>query len=68
MTNPFKESKASLSRAEREKIFAYERRLRNGVFGFHDLSRRVFQSGAISAGGLALSVCVMRLLGFVCLR
>ena len=45
----------------------YTRRLRNGVFGFHDLSRRVFQSGAISAGGLALSVCVMRLLGFVCL-
>ena len=34
----------------------------------HDLSRRVFQSAAISAGGLALSVCVMRLLGFVCLR
>jgi hypothetical protein len=26
MTNPFKESKASLSRAEREKIFAYELR------------------------------------------
>jgi hypothetical protein len=34
----------------------------------HDLSRRVFHSAAISAGGLALSVCVMRLLGFVCLR
>ena len=48
--------------------FVFKRRLRNGVFGFHDLSRRVFQSGAISAGGLALSVCVMRLLGFVCLR
>ena len=34
----------------------------------HDLSRRVFQSAAISAGGLALSDFVMRLLGFVCLR
>ena len=45
-----------------------ERRLRNGVFGLHDLSGRVFQSAAISAGGLALSVCFMRLPGFVCLR
>jgi hypothetical protein len=36
--------------------------------GPHDLSSRVFQSAAISAGGLALSVCAMRLLGFVCLR
>jgi len=34
----------------------------------HDLSRRVFHSAAISAGGLALSVCVMRLPGFVYLR
>ena len=49
-------------------LFCFRRRLRNGVFVFHDLSRRVFQSAAISAGGLALSVCVMRLLGFVCLR
>ena len=44
------------------------RSLRNGVFGFHDLNGSVFQFAAISAGGLALSVCVMRLLGFVCLR
>ena len=36
--------------------------------GPHALSRRVFQSAAISAGGLTLSVCVMRLPGFVCLR
>ena len=36
--------------------------------GPHDLSRRVFQSAAISEGGLALWVCVMRLPGFVCLR
>jgi len=37
-------------------------------FGLHDLSSRVFQSAVISAGGFALSVCVMRLLRFVCLR
>ena len=48
--------------------FGYRISLRNGVFGPHNLSVRVFQSAAISAGGLALSVCVMRLLGFVSLR
>lgn len=36
--------------------------------GSPDLSRRVFQSAAISVGGLALSVWVTRLLGFVCFR
>ena len=36
--------------------------------GPHDLIRRVFQSAAISAGGLALPAIVMRFLGFVYLR
>jgi transposase InsO family protein len=49
-------------------IESFKRRLRNGVFGPHNLSSRVFHSAAISAGGLALLICVMRLLGFVCLR
>ena len=40
--------------------------VRDGVFVFRDLRRRVLQSAAISAGRLALSVCFMQLPGFVC--
>ena len=58
----------SAVKAARARAKTSIRRLRNGVFGFHDLSRRVFQSAAISMGGLALSVCVMRLLRFVYLK